>query len=145
MRRPLILLSLLLAGCSALPTMPSPESGAAAVRIAVSSAGTLALARNPGYVPVARDLITGIDAAVGDGATITPETIREFVRRICAKRGLPAADSAVFVSLTLTAYDTYETTYKTAVVKSTDPVVLLYVEAFKRGLSDAVLAISQAP
>lgn len=120
----------------------TPEQGAAAVRVAVSTGATLALANNPKEVPVAQALVAGIDVAVAANTTVTPEGIRSFVTDICAQYNVPANRVPLYVALSLNAYNAYTTAYKTQVVSATDPTVLLYVTAFKNGLNDALLAVA---
>lgn len=146
--RLLIATSVLAFGLTACVSTPHPvfsaEQGAATVRIATSTGATLALNKNPSYVPVAVALSAGIDAAISQNATLTPEIIATYVKLVCRKNNLPPADTAVFINLANAVYQTYVSTYKTTVVSATDPTVLLYVNAFKGGLNDAVAAVASA-
>jgi hypothetical protein len=132
------------AGCQTVPN-PSPAQGAALERVLVSTAATLALNKNPQYIPAATALYLGIDAAVAQESAITPENIAAFVHRICSIHGVTPADEAIFTNLAQSVYQVYSATYKPAVVSSADPQVLLYVGAFRDGLHDAVAAVSAAP
>lgn len=131
-----------ISGCVSAPhAQISPEQGAAAVRVLVSGSATITLSKNPNYAPVAAALAAGIDAAISDGKDITPESISSFVHIVAANHHLSAPDAAVFTNLAISVYQLYVATYKPAVVKAADPRVLLYVQAFKDGLNDAVAAV----
>lgn len=128
-------------GCQNLQK-PSPEQGAAIERVLVSTSATLALNKNPQYVPAATALADGIDAAVTENAIITADSIAAFVHQVCASHGVTPADEVLFKSLAISVYQVYLVTYKPNVISSTDPQVLLYVHAFRDGLRDAVAVVS---
>lgn len=136
-----------LGGCATAPNAASPEQGAAALRIVTSTGATLALYRNPLYLPAATAISAGIDTALSGQAVLTPEVIAKFVRDICAKQNMPPIDVAVFVNLATSVYQAYFATYHPKLVLISDPTVQLYVRAFKDGLNDAVAAVnaSRAP
>lgn len=137
----LLAVPLIPTGCQSFQK-PSPEQGAALERVVVGAAATLALNKNPQYVPAATALAVGIDAAVAQNAIITPESIAAFVHQVCAGHGVTVQDEAIFANLAQSVYQVYTATYKPQVVSSADPQVLLYVGAFRDGLRDAVAAVS---
>lgn len=120
----------------------SPALGAAAVRLSVGVGGGMALNKNPRYVPAARALADGIDAAISTTPTLTLENIDAWVATVCEKNNVPSEDVGLFVSLANAIYAGYTQEFKTQVVSTADPNVLLYVQAFKAGISDAVIGAS---
>jgi hypothetical protein len=123
----------------------APQQGAAAVRVTTSTGVTLALSNNPDYASAVAALASGIDAAVTESASIDPTSIAAFVRRICAAHHVREKDIPVFVNLAGVAYQAYVTTYRPQVVSAADPNVVLYLQAFKAGLQDALVAVAPAP
>lgn len=121
-------------------TPPSPEQLAPALRATVATGATLALSKNPAYVPAAAALVAGIDASVVNDGTITPESIATFVKTVTAREGVPAADSAIFITLAQQIF----ATYTVQVVSAADPRVILFIAAFKDGLGDAIAAVNSA-
>ncbi len=73
---------------------------------------------------------------------ITPENIASFVKQITTRNGVPPADAAIFITLAQQIYTTYTATYKVQVVTVTDPRAMLFISAFKDGLSDAIGAVN---
>jgi|GEM_PF-6503414 len=143
----LTLTALAFAGCASGPQLskPSPEQGATAVRITVSTAATLSLAKNPLYIPAAEALVAGIDAIATENAQLSPAVIARFVADVCARKGLPPTDAIVFTSLAQTIYTAYVSTYQTQVVSTADPTVKLYIGAFRDGLNDALAILAAQP
>jgi hypothetical protein len=117
----------------------SPALGAAAVRLTVGVGGGMALNKNPRYILAARALADGIDVAISKTPTLTLENIDAWVATVCEKNNVPPEDVGLFVGLANAIYAGYTETFKTQVVSTADPNVLLYVNAFKAGISDAVI------
>ena len=141
-------LALCLSACTSAPntpyTPPTPEQFAPALRATVATGATLALQKNPRYLPAAWALVMGIDAAVLGTGELTQENIATFVKEITTRHGVPAEDAPIFITLAQQIYLTYTATYKVQVVKTTDPRVLLFVTAFKDGLGDAITAVNSS-
>jgi hypothetical protein len=134
--------SVINSSCSSIAA--NPQGTAAALRISVGVGASLALNNNPKYAPAVAALAQGIDAAISQSATINPAQITAYVNAVCLKYGVKPVDVAIFDGLALSIYQMYVTTYKPAVVSSTDPTVLLYVNAFKDGLNDALGSFNTA-
>ncbi len=132
-------------GCATTPkaTM-TPEQGAATIRAFTSTGATLALSKNPKVIPVAAAIAAGVDVALAGNEALTAESIANYVKAICVKHEVSVAETAVFINLAQTVYNTYVASYKPGVVSAADPRVLLYANAFKNGLNDAVLAVNTA-
>jgi hypothetical protein len=129
-------------GCSSTATSTAAPKGTIALRIGTSTAATIALARNPAYVPMAIGLAAGIDAALTGQLTITPEAITGFVAKIAAQNHVPPADVALWTNLALNIYRAYlDDFHPTGPILISDPNVRAYVEAFKNGLTDATSGV----
>jgi len=130
-------------GCANAPQFKmSPELGAASVRVSVTVGAGLVLNKNPKYIPVTEALANGISAAISTSAVITPGLIAQYVTQVCEKYKVSSDDVGLFITLATTIYDTYVATYKPTVISSTDPNVLLYVNAFRDGLLAAAAIAS---
>jgi hypothetical protein len=136
-----VFVAILGTGCATSFQSPSPQQGAASVRVATSTGVTFALSNNPDYAPAIAALAAGIDAALSESATLDPAKISAFVRRICAAHDVRPADVPIFVNLATGIYQAYVTAYRPQIVSATDPNVLLYIQAFKGGLLDALAAV----
>lgn len=112
------------------------------LRTTVAIGASASLSKNPAYITSAQALIDGIDIAITQNATITKGGIAKFVNDVAARTGLPTVETIVFTSLAQQIYTVYVEKYKTTVIKSADPAVLIYVNAFKNGLSDAIAAVN---
>ncbi len=133
-----ILLSL--SGCANFKM--TPALGATAVRLTVGAGLGPVLSNNPKYVPVALALSAGIDAAIGNSTVLTLSGIDAYVKGVCEKYKLPDSDVAIFTNLVHAIYIGYTEEFKVTVIKTSDPQVLLYVNAFKNGVNDAVLTVN---
>jgi hypothetical protein len=116
----------------------SPQTGATTLRLTTSIGAGRILQNNPRYIPAAQALAAGIETAISAKATLTPENIAAFVRDLCANYDVAPPDAAEFVNLAVAIYETYVDTYRVQIVNTADPNVLLYIEAFRRGLLSAI-------
>lgn len=137
-----LLIALTFSGCATTGfKAPSVEQSLAIERALVSTTATLALAKNPAQLPAARAIVVGIDLAIAENITLTPEQIGRFVKSIGAKHGLTPIEAALFTNLAVTVYQNVVATTGNPIVKAADPTTLRYVRAFKDGLSDAISAV----
>lgn len=139
----LLVACLFVAGCASGPQV-TPETGAALVRSTVGVGLTLVLNKNPKYTAAASALAAGIDVAIANTSTLTIAGIDAYVVDVCKKNGVSDEDSALFTGLANTIYTVYVAQFKPTVISSADPKVLLYVNAFKDGVNDAVLVNGNA-
>ncbi len=112
------------------------------LRTTVAVGASASLSKNPQYIASAQALVDGIDIAITENVTITKESIAKFVNDVAVRTKLPPAEAIVFTSLAQQIYTVYVEKYKVQVVKSADPTVLIYVNAFKGGLTDAIAAVN---
>lgn len=138
-----LLIFALFSGCANMGTV-TPETGAAIVRTTVGASLTLVLNKNPKYTGAASAISAGIDVAIANTSTLTIAGIDAYVVDVCRKNGVSDEDSALFTALANTIYTVYVSQFKPTVISSADPKVLLYVNAFKDGVNDAVLVNGNA-
>jgi len=138
-----VLIAGLFSSCANGPQV-TPETGAALVRSSVGVGLTLVLNKNPKYTAAASALAAGIDVAIASNSTLTLSAIDAYVSQVVIKNGVSAEDSALFTALANTIYTVYVSQYKPTVISSSDPKVLLYVNAFKEGVNDAVMVVGNS-
>lgn len=142
-----IAVSLLFIGCTSTGTTPqfSPQMGADLVQLSTSVGGTVLLRNNPQYIPAAQAIALGVDVALAASPTLTIDGINQFISTTALAKGVNPIDVPLFQTLADAIYQAYTAQFKTAVVTSTDPNVLLYVNAFKNGLTTAAAGASAFP
>lgn len=125
------------------PAAPTPEQGAALLRVSVSTAAVLVVRNNPSYVTALQALATALDALV-IGTTndvITQEAIDQFVKGIAKRNGVADADLPLFINLTHEFTRTWQDTFKVPVITKNDPNVALWITAVRDGITGALSSI----
>jgi hypothetical protein len=128
------------------PAAPTPEQGAALLRVSVSTAAVLVVRNNPSYVTALQAVGTALDALV-IGTTdevITQEAIDQFVKGIAKRNGVADADLPLFINLTHEFTRTWQDTFKVPVIHRLDPNVTLWIAAVRDGINGALSSINSA-
>lgn len=140
----LLTLTLLLTGCSTggSLTPPTPQQGATLVRLTTSTTLTLALAKNPRYIPAAQEINAQLDQVLANGSVeISAAIIARFVAPIAARHGLSEVDAALLTNLVSSIWQIYAVEHGVTLVHAADPAVRPYLDAFHAGLTDALAAV----
>lgn len=114
-------------------------------RGAVAAAGMFALRNNPRYIPVVQDLAASADAFVAATPELTINNLAVFATSVAQRHGLADQEQAVFVGMALQLYNAVAAVAGVHVVLTADPIVKLYVTAFKDGCADAVMWAQLTP
>lgn len=139
MRTTLLLLALLVAGCTSVPTDPTLKQQVVANAVEdVLSVGLVpVLTKNPSYLGEART----VAALLGtfSGTTLTAADVETFLARTI----LTPTDRQTIAGLFNAAWATYQKRYAEQVGASLRPDVKLFLGAVSRGILNAVAAVPQ--
>ena len=128
---------LALAGCTSLPTAPTPgqQMAADAIEDLISVGLVPVLSKNPGYLPMAK----GIAAALGSfsGASLSAQDVDAFL----AQTALRDEDKRAIAGIVNAAWATYQKRYAQQVGSSVRPDVKLFLAAVSNGIDAAIAAV----
>jgi len=125
----------LFSGCANGPPVKiTAAQGAMIEKIGIMAGLAPVLNNNPKYIPAAEALAFGINAALTNNPTITPQLISDYVFRVCKQNGVSESDIPIFETLTQTIYEAYIVSFQPTVISSTDPNAILYINAFRDGM-----------
>lgn len=125
-------------------TPPDPAAGALLFQTVESGAAYLALKNNPKYVPAAQAMVQALDVALAGTAVINGQTIQAFVQQLAAQKHMDPGEALFLSGLAGAAYEFYAAKYHVPAsgILITNASAHAYVQAFRNGLNDAVIALS---
>jgi len=140
MKRFLVLVLLVLAGCTSAPVEPTSNQQlvANAVEDVISVGLVPVLTKNASYIGAAEAVAAGLGSFSGD--TLTADDVQAFL----GKTSLSEQDAKTVAGLINAAWATYQKRYAQQVSASVRPDVKLFLTAVANGIHEAVAAVPKS-